>query len=170
MSQIETSPLLPSKAARIRRRVHVHKTRAPFSLRCGALLIDYIVLMAVVATSTLIARMLGGGARSAGSSIETIGLVIVVLVAILNFGVFAGWRGQTIGKWATGLRIERTGGQPLGIGRAFLRHFVGYTLSLLTLGIGFLVAAVNGRGRTLQDLIADTVVVRDEIVVLDGDR
>ena len=170
MSQIEGVSLLPAKGARLRGRVHVHKTRAPFSLRCGALLIDYIVLIAVVAISTLIARSFGGGARSAGSSTETIGLVIVFLLAVLNFGVFAGWRGQTIGKWATGLRIERTSGQALGMGRAFVRHFVGYPLSLLTLGIGFLVAAVNSRGRTLQDLIADTVVVRDEIVVLDGNR
>src|SRR5258705_7196188 len=125
-AQIERAALPSAKTARVRRRVHVHKTRAPFSLRCGALLIDYIVLMAVVAISTLVARMLGGGARSAGSSTETIGLAIVFLLAILNFGVFAGWRGQTIGKWATGLRIERTSGQALGIGRAFLRHFVGY--------------------------------------------
>ena len=170
MAQIEDSALLPAKSARLGNRVHVHKTRAPFSLRCGALLIDYIVLVAVVAISTLIARTLGGGARTAGSSTETIGLLIVVLLAILNFGVFAGLRGQTMGKRATGLRIERTSGQRLGIGRACLRHFVGYPLSLLTLGIGFLIAAVNGRGRTLQDFIAGTIVVRDEIVVLDGNR
>jgi uncharacterized RDD family membrane protein YckC len=167
-AQIETSALPPAQRARVRPRVQVHKTRAPFSLRCGALLIDYILLMAVVAISTLVARMLGGGARTAGSSTETVGLLIVFLLAILNFGVFPGWRGQSIGKWATGLRIERTGGQTLSIGRSFLRHFVGYPLSLLTLGIGFLVAAVNGRGRTLQDLIADTIVVRDEVVLLDG--
>jgi uncharacterized RDD family membrane protein YckC len=131
------------------------------------LLIDYIVLIAIVAISSMLARVLGGSARVAGSSTETIGLVVVVLVAITNFGVLAGVWGQTIGKWATGLRIERTSGQGIGIGRAFLRHFIGYPLSILTLGIGFLIAAVNSRGRTLQDLIADTVVVRDEIVVLE---
>jgi uncharacterized RDD family membrane protein YckC len=170
MTQIEDSALPPAKSTRLGRRVHVHKIRAPFSLRCGALLIDYIVLAAVVAISTLIARSLGGGARTAGSSTETVGLLIVVLLAILNFGVFAGLGGQTLGKWATGLRIERTSGQRLSIGRACLRHFVGYPLSILTLGIGFLLAAFNGSGRTLQDLIAGTVVVRDEIVVLDGNR
>ena len=167
-AQLETSTLVPAAGARLRRRVHVHKTRAPFSLRCGALLIDYIVLIATMAVSTLIARLLGGRARSAGSSTETFGLVIVFLLAILNFGVFAGWRGQTIGKWAAGLRIERKNGHDLSMARAFLRHFVGYPLSILTLGIGFLIAAVNGRGRTLHDVIADTVVVRHEIVVLDG--
>jgi resuscitation-promoting factor RpfA len=170
IAQIEGATLLPAQATRARRRVHIHKTRAPFSLRCGALLIDYILLMAVIAGSTLIARMLGGGARTAGTSTETIGMVVVVLLVILNFGVLAGLTGQTIGKWATGLRIERTGGQGLDIGRSLLRHFVGYPLSLLTLGIGFLIAVVSGSGRALHDLIADTVVVRDEVVTLNGER
>ena len=170
MTQVEEIPLSTVQGARSRRRVQVQKTRAPFSLRCGALLIDYIVLMAIVAVCTLVARTLGGGARTAGSSTETVGWLIVVLVAILNFGIFPGLRGQTIGKWSTGLRIERTNGQGLGIGRAFLRHFVGYPASIVTLGIGFLIAAANARGRALEDLIAGTVVVRDEIVVLDGNR
>ena len=147
-----------------RPRMRVQKFRAPFSLRCGAILIDYILVVSIVAFSTLIARSLGGGARTAGNSTETVGLVIAVIVAVLNFGVLPGLRGQTAGKWATGLRIQRVDGRDIGVGRAVMRHFVGYPLSFLTLGIGFLVAAVNARGRTLHDLVADTVVVREEIV------
>ena len=149
---------------RARTRVQVEKFRAPFSLRCGAILIDYIVLASIVAFSTLIARTLGGGARIAGSSTEMVGLVITAVTALLDFGLLAGLRGQTIGKWATGLRIERTDGGDIGPGRAVLRHFVGYPLSLVTLGLGFLVAAIGTRGRTLHDLITDTVVVREEVV------
>jgi len=161
--QPETAVERASAPVRARSRVRVHKTRAPFSLRCGALLIDYIVLVAIVAASTLFARMLGGGARLAGNSTETVGLLLALLMAVINYGLLAGLWGQTIGKWATGLRIERTDGRPAGPGRIALRHFVGYPLSILTLGIGFLVAAVNSRGRTLQDLIADTVVVREVV-------
>ncbi len=145
-------------------RVRVERFRAPFSLRCGAILIDYIVLVSILAFSTLIARSLGGGARSAGSSTETVGVVIAVVAAVLDFGVLPGLRGQTVGKWAAGLRIERPNGRRIGFGRAALRHFVGYPLSFITLGLGFLVAAINARGRTLHDLIANTVVVREEIV------
>jgi uncharacterized RDD family membrane protein YckC len=144
--------------------MRVQRFRAPFSLRCGAILIDYILLVSIVAFSTLIARTLGGGARTAGNSTETVGLVIAAIVAVLNFGVLPGLRGQTAGKWATGLRIERVDGRDIGVGRAVVRHFVGYPLSFLVLGIGFLVAAINTRGRTLQDLVADTVVVREETV------
>jgi uncharacterized RDD family membrane protein YckC len=135
--------------------------RAPFSLRCGAILIDYILLVAILAFSTLISRLLGGGARSAGNSSETIGIVLAILVAALNLGVLAGLTGWTAGKWATGLRIRRTDGMGIGVGRAFLRHFVGYPASCLTLGLGFLAAAFNVRGRGLHDLIAGTVVVRE---------
>ena len=88
-------------------------------------------------------------------------IVIAIVVAFLNLGLFAGLTGLTIGKWATGLRIERRDGGAPGIGFALLRHFVGYPLSFLTLGLGFLLAALSERGRTLHDLIARTVVVRD---------
>ena len=135
--------------------------RAPFSLRCGAILIDYIILVAIVAFSTLISRLLGGGARTAGNSSETIGILVALVAAALNLGVLPGLTGLTVGKWATGLRIRRSDGTEIGIGRAFLRHFIGYPASLLTLGLGFLVAALTKRGRGLHDLIAGTIVVRD---------
>jgi uncharacterized RDD family membrane protein YckC len=134
---------------------------APFSLRCGALLIDYITLISIVVVGTLIARLLGGGARSAGTSAETVGIVIAVVAAVLNLGVLPGLTGLTLGKWATGLRIERESGSEIGIGRAILRHFVGYPLSFIILGIGFLVTTLTVRGRGLHDIIAGTVVVRE---------
>ena len=139
---------------------YLERYRAPFSLRCGALLIDYILLIGIVALSTLLARIFGGGGRAAGDTTETLGLLIALAVTLLNFLLLAGLRGQTLGKWATGLRIERSNGSPLSFSRALVRHFVGYPLSLLTFGLGFLVAAINTQGRTLHDLVAGTVVVR----------
>ena len=139
----------------------VPAVRAPFSLRCGAILIDYIILVAIVAFSTLISRLLGGGARTAGNSSETVGMLVALVVAALNLGVLPGLTGLTIGKWATGLRIRRADGSEIGIGRAFLRHFIGYPVSFLMLGLGFLVAALTKRGRGLHDLIAGSIVVRD---------
>lgn len=150
--------------AKLKRRLDTQsfaRFRAPFALRCGAILIDYIILVAIVAFSTLISRLLGGGARSAGSSSETFGIVLAIVVAALNLGVLPGLMGLTAGKWAAGLRILRTDGTEIGIGRAFLRHFVGYPLSFFTLGLGFLVAALTSRGRGLHDLIADTIVLRE---------
>jgi uncharacterized RDD family membrane protein YckC len=124
-------------------------------------LIDYILLVSVLVVSTLFARMLGGGARAAGSSAETIGVLMAIALAILNLGLLPGLTGFTLGKWASGLRIEKNDGGEAGIGRAFLRHFVGYPLSFALLGLGFLMAAVSVHGRGLHDMIAGTVVVRE---------
>jgi uncharacterized RDD family membrane protein YckC len=105
--------------------------------------------------------MLGGGGRAAGSSAETAGIVLAALLSVLNLGIIPGFTGMTLGKWATGLRIEKSDGTPIGIGRAFLRHFVGYPLSFALLGLGFVIAAVSVHGRGLHDMIAGTIVVRE---------
>jgi len=153
---------LPRSQARSRAARHGGKRlRAPFPLRCGALLIDYIALISLVVLGTLIARMLGGGARAAGNSAETAGIMLALLMAMLNLGVLPGLTGLTLGKWATGLRIERNDGGKPGIGRALLRHFVGYPLSFALLGLGFIIAAVSVHGRGLHDMIAGTIVVRE---------
>ncbi len=124
-------------------------------------MIDYIALVTILAFSTLVSRAFGGGGRAAGTSSETIGMVLAIVVAALNLGVLPGLAGVTAGKWATGLRILRADGAEIGIGRAFLRHFVGYPVSFIPLGLGFVFAAFNSRGRGLHDVIAGTIVVRD---------
>ena len=153
---------LPRSQARSRAARHGgNRLKAPFPLRCGALLIDYIALVSIVVSGTLIARMLGGGARAAGNSAETAAILLAVVMAIFNLAIIPGLTGLTLGKWSTGLRIERNDGGPPGIGRALLRHFIGYPLSFALLGLGFLIAAVGMHGRGLHDMIAGTIVVRE---------
>src|SRR5688572_13300175 len=79
---------------------HFERFRAPFFLRCGALLIDYVLIICIVTIGTLIARTLGGGARTAGGTAETLGIITALVLAILNFVFLAAARGQTVGKWA----------------------------------------------------------------------
>ena len=133
--------------------------RAPFALRCGALLIDYLLVTVVVAFSTLLARLFGS--RTAADATITAGLIAAASVAALDLVALPAFTGRTVGKWATGLRVERRDGEPVGFGRSALRHTVGYLASLLTLGLGFLLAAFNREGRALHDVIAGTVVVRE---------
>jgi len=153
---------LPRSQAKNRAARHGgQRLRAPFPLRCGALLIDYIAIISLVVLGTLVARMLGGGGRAAGNSAETAGILLAILVALLNLAVLPAFTGLTLGKWATGLRIERSDGGHIGIGRALLRHFIGYPLSFALFGLGFLIAAVSVHGRGLHDMIAGTVVVRE---------
>src|SRR3989442_13843622 len=82
--------------------------RAPFALRCGALLIDYILLALILTFSIMVARLMGGGARMAGGTAERVGILITVVVAVLDLGGLAGLTGKTIGKWRTDLSISGT--------------------------------------------------------------
>src|SRR6476469_6752387 len=105
---------LPRSQARSRAARHGgQRLRAPFPLRCGALLIDYIALVALVVLGTLVSRILGGGRRAAGSSAETAGILLAALRAVVNLVVIPGFTGMTRGKWATGLRIEKKDGGPI---------------------------------------------------------
>ncbi|HZH31189.1 MAG TPA: RDD family protein [Pyrinomonadaceae bacterium] len=137
------------------------RVRAPFSLRCGALLVDYTLAVAIIAFATLLARTLGGSVSLTGEATLGIGYALSLGVLLLNFLVLPVFTGTTIGKWATGLRIERLSGEPLGFGHATLRHTLGYLVSLLTFGLGFLLAAFDAEGRALHDRIAGTIVVRE---------
>lgn len=67
--------------------------------------------------------------------------------------------GQTMGKMIVGARVVALDGGPLSRRRAVLRA-LGWTLSALTFGLGFLVAAMRRDKRGLADLVAGTRVER----------
>jgi uncharacterized RDD family membrane protein YckC len=186
-ARLETTSLLGADAATERggrAESYMERFRAPFSLRCGALLVDYILLAAIIAASTLLARM-GSHQRASQSNAQTVGIFIAVVIAAVNFIGLPVWRGQTLGKWATGLRVRRKDGEPLTWGRSLLRHLLIYPPLYIVLGLsflvadqlpaalvsagvfifmlalGFLTATFSAYGRAMHDLIADTVVVRE---------
>lgn len=136
---------------------------APFARRCGALLIDYILVTAILAVTTMLSHTAaaGIGART-DSVVEGFGVVAAAAMLVFNFVILAGLTNRTFGKWATGLRIERTSGGAVSFARIFLRHIIGYPLSLITLGVGFLIPVFNRDGRALHDFLFDTIIVRDD--------
>src|SRR3954452_10462594 len=93
---------LPRSQARARTARHGgQRLRAPFPLRCGALLIDYIALVSLVVLGTLVSRMLAGGRRAAGSLSQTAGILLAAFLVVVNIVVIQGLTGMTLGKWAT---------------------------------------------------------------------
>lgn len=185
--RMETT-FLPTSATSERTRVqsYMERFRAPFSLRCGALLIDYILLVGIIAFSTLLARI-GHHGPATTSNAQAVGIIIAIIVAAVNFIGLSALRGETIGKWATGLTIRQKDGEPMNLRSALLRHLVVYPPTFLVLGlvflvsdmlvasayaggafvvllaIGFLMATFNAHGRALHDIVADTIVVREEV-------
>jgi len=67
--------------------------------------------------------------------------------------------GATPGKMAMGLRITTVQGEPVDFGKAVLRY-IGYFVSGITLGIGYLMIAFTREKRGLHDLMAGTVVIK----------
>lgn len=135
--------------------------RAPFTLRCAALLLDYTILIAAPVVMLVMARASGlSGAKLFDNSGYYVGWLIALLLLITDFVILPVAVGCTIGKAVMGLRIVQKTGRNLTFQSAMIRHLIGYPLTLLTGGIGFLVAIFNREGRALHDYISSTIVVQ----------
>lgn len=131
--------------------------KAPFALRCAALSIDYILLLVFPVGWLAAGKLLGEtGTVAIGTTIWVVGIVFF----LANFLVLPLFRGQTIGKMVTGLTILNLDGTDIGFSAVLRRNVLGYLATVLTLGIGFLIVAVNSSGRALHDYTAKTIVVR----------
>lgn len=136
------------------------RLKAPFLLRCGAFLIDYILLVCIPVIFLILGRFYGiDGVKLLNSELSNTGWLVMLMLGLTNFVIFPMFSGQSIGKMLTGIRIVQKDGTPPTFLQLLLRHTIGYFLTALTGGLGFLFAALNEKGRALQDLIGGTVVI-----------
>lgn len=160
MSAKRTVPMRRQQKADVIVDFTPEKLKAPFLLRCGALLIDYIVLVSIPVVTLLLSRYMGNdGAKLLGSSINNAGWLIALLLGLTNFIILPMVSGQTIGKLLTGLRIVQIDGTPASTGSVVLRQTLGYILTAGSFGTGFLISVLSSKGRALHDYIAGTVVI-----------
>jgi uncharacterized RDD family membrane protein YckC len=137
---------------------NAERLQAPFLLRCGAVLIDYILLVSVPVISLLLVRVFEDEPSKFLKGATT-GWLIMILLALTNFVIIPMFSGQTIGKILTGLKIVSIDGSSPTASKLLIRHLIGYPLTVITGGLGFLFAVVNRSGRALHDFLAGTVVV-----------
>ena len=130
--------------------------KAPFFLRIAALSIDYMLLMAVPIVWLLGSKFFGDGVNA---SIPVVVWLLVVMMWVIDFLLLPLFRGQTLGKMLTGITMVNRDGTPVRLGGLLLRNVIGYLLTLVTFGIGFLISAVNRTGRSLHDYVGGTIVV-----------
>lgn len=136
------------------------KLRAPFSLRCGAVIIDYILFILFPTISLLIGRSMGNdGNKLLNSELTNAGWLIAAVILVSNSIIFPMLAGQTLGKLLTGLKIVKTDGTSAGLVNILIRHLIGYPLTALTLGLGFLISLFNSKNRALHDYLAGTAVI-----------
>lgn len=129
--------------------------------------VAFVVDLLIVTTIFAVGSALVGLASAAVGGFDpqwlavTLAAASAVLLEIAYFAGFWSLMGQTPGMRLLGLRVSGPSGAPPGFGRSLLR-LAGTWLALVPLGLGLLPVLVDDRRRALQDLLAGTVVVRDE--------
>ncbi|MFL6469003.1 MAG: RDD family protein [Pyrinomonadaceae bacterium] len=135
--------------------------QAPFLLRCGALLTDYLLIIVSPVAFLFLGRFFGDdGAALINGDLNNTGWLIAIVLAVADLILLPVVAGQSVGKMLTGLHIVKRDGSPAGFRRILIRQTIGYFFTFVTLGLGFLISALSGSGRSLHDLISGTVVIR----------
>ncbi|MCB1054154.1 MAG: FHA domain-containing protein [Acidobacteria bacterium] len=129
---------------------------AGFWIRAAAAVLDWLLIVLV---AFLVSLLAGGPWRPAGSTLLTATtFALGVLVPIFGWSIW----GTTPGKRLFSLYVLSVDtSRTVPVGRALLR-FVGYFVSLLAFGAGFLMVGFTAARRGLHDVIAGTYVARRE--------
>ena len=131
---------------------------APFYLRCAALFIDYMLLLLPPVGVLIFSKFFGEGTGKTG--ISNYVWYFVLILWLIDFLALPLFSGQTFGKMLAGITMLKTDGSPVRLGSLILRNILGYLLTALTLGLGFLLAALNKNGRSLHDYAGGTIVIQ----------
>jgi uncharacterized RDD family membrane protein YckC len=135
---------------------------AGFWIRGGAKLIDGVLMFVVSLLVGLGTELVTGGSEP-GSATEIVGGLLSFMIQMAISVGYSVWflskYGATLGKMALGLRVIRSDGGSLTVGRAVGRTFADY-LSGMILYIGYIMAAFDDQKQALHDRICDTRVIR----------
>ena len=143
---------------------------AGFWRRVLAYIVDFAVLMLF---SWIVHAILGipmfdveyyttGSAEEVAAAMEQSysASIINLLVGWLYFAGSETWGPQgTLGKLVLGVKVTDLRGGRIGFGRASIRYW-GKLISLIILGIGFLMVAFTARKQGLHDMMAGCLVVK----------
>ncbi len=137
----------------------LHIVPATFTRRLGAMVYDSLLLFALLMIASVPVVMLAGGAES--PFIQGAGYQLYLyIVSFLFFGWFWVHGGQTLGMRSWKLQVVRDDGHALGWDSALVR-FIGATVSLLPLFIGFLWILFNSDRLAWHDLVSKTRIMHN---------
>ena len=148
---------------------------AGFWIRFVAVLIDSIIL--AVAGSAVQLFLLGSAFRpfaqvkpnatpeealtafGAMMGALAVSMLVGIVIGASYEGFFVSRVGATPGKMALSLKVVRSNGGPVSLGRAIARYFAKW-LSSMTLCIGYIIAGFDAEKRSMHDMICDTRVIK----------
>ena len=119
---------------------------AGFWVRFVAMIVDAVILA------------VAGGLISAAAFGAGLALSLFLPWLYEAFMLSSEWQ-ATVGKRAMSMVVTGVNGDRLSFARATGRHFAKW-ISVLTLCIGFIIAAFTAKKQALHDMIAETVVIK----------
>ena len=148
---------------------------AGFLSRAVGLVLDYVIILAIVAVTGLATSLLFSAFNidlatcSASASVIPFGMqlceagrwFLVFFAATFGpfyFIVFWMLTGQTIGQRVMGLRVVRLNSRRMSFFRSWVR-WIGYQVCIFTLGLGFLWVLIDNRRMGWHDKLARTCVI-----------
>lgn len=144
----------------------VDRPKAGFWIRGAAAFVDSLIVGSLQGGIVfLFAGLIGliqGGYESESLWMACLAWLLGSAVGIVYYVYFTAFGGQTPGKMALRIKVIRTDGSPLSLGRALYRETLCKFVSGIILGIGYLLVAFDEKKQGLHDRMADTYVVRLE--------
>jgi uncharacterized RDD family membrane protein YckC len=138
--------------------------RAGFFSRFVALLVDSFAISIVGGVLAWLASLLTGNTGSfLGMMAGAVGAFVGFILVFLNFFYFSFlWsrNGQSIGMRLLNIKVLKRDGALMGFWSAGFRGTLGYWISGLVFGLGFLWAAFDGNKEAWHDKIFGTGVFR----------
>lgn len=134
---------------------------AGFVSRLIAFALDVLVSLGLFALAVALLSSIIGLLAGHSYNVNRHGVIVEVLFGIWAFIYFAfqwGSNGQTLGMALFGIRVVTKDGKEISRWQA-LERAAALPLSILFLGLGFLISLVQRERRALHDLIAGTCVV-----------
>ena len=117
-----------------------------------AFLVDFVISI-IVGT---VGFMIGSAIGDLGTTLNSVfGLVYWIIVLIM-----VATRGQSPGKIAIGIKIVKTDGVSIGIGRTLLREIIGKIISTIIIFLGYIWILFDNKNQGWHDKISDTIVVK----------
>jgi uncharacterized RDD family membrane protein YckC len=138
------------------------RTDAPASLglRAAAFLVDYILTLLILGVAISLAMIFKSAFPIVADWIIYLGYFATLCFIVWNWGYLNVRDGQRIGQRLVGIKTVCMDGSVLGYRTVLLRHLVGYPLSLLCAGLGFLWIIVDAKQRGWHDRLAGTLIVK----------
>ncbi|MBL9038594.1 MAG: RDD family protein [Archangium sp.] len=162
------SSLDPTLRVTTPERVSVELPLAGIGFRALASGIDAAAIFAVVTVSYFLFTLAVPDPLDAWLGLSGVVRAALAGGAVLTLWVYwtvmeIAWNGQTLGKRALGIRVVRSDGRPLTAGDSALRNLMRLVDFLpVCYPVGLITMLVDSRQRRLGDLVAGTVLVREQ--------